>query len=63
MQDHGSQDQARRWRQKAEELRTVADQIANPFARDSLRRMADTYETLAAQAEKRSAGDRETGLG
>jgi hypothetical protein len=56
-------DQVLIWRNKAEELRTVADQIRNPMARASYRRMADTYETLANQTEERAARHRGSGLG
>ena len=42
--------QARRWRQKAEELRTATDQMQYPFSRQSLARMAATYDPLILDA-------------
>jgi hypothetical protein len=56
MSDDSGAVQVRRWRQKAEELRTEADQMKNPFARQSLVRMAQTYERLADDYEKKAAG-------
>jgi hypothetical protein len=49
-------EQARLWRLKAEELRTVADQMKNPMARDSFVRMAETYDNLARRWEKQAGG-------
>jgi len=49
----------RHWRVKAEELRTTADHVENPFAQASFRRMADTYDRLADDFSKRVAADRE----
>lgn len=59
-------DRIRQWRMKAEELRTVADQMADSRAQDTLRRTATTYDKLAADAEARLTGQppaptRETG--
>ena len=51
--------QARRWRQKAEEIRTAADQMPNPFARESFARWAETYDRLAEDCENKST-DRTT---
>jgi hypothetical protein len=39
--------QARRMRQKAEELRTAAEQMENPIARQSFMRTAESYDRLA----------------
>jgi hypothetical protein len=44
-------EQARRWRLKAEECRALADQLLNPRAKASFRRMAETYDQLADQYE------------
>jgi hypothetical protein len=55
-------EQPRLWRLKAEELRTVADQIKNPMTRDSFLRMAEVYDRLARQCEERVAGDAEKKL-
>jgi hypothetical protein len=49
-------EQARLWRLKAEELRTVADQTRNPLTRDSLPRTAECYDQLAHQCEDQAAG-------
>jgi hypothetical protein len=46
-------DRIRQWRMKAEELRTTADHIENPFAQASFRRMAETYERLAEDFSRR----------
>jgi hypothetical protein len=43
----------RQWRQKAEECRTVGDQMSDPRARATLRQMADGYERLADIRERR----------
>ena len=43
-----------RWRHKAEELRTVADHTANPFAQASFRRMAETYDKLAEDFKRQA---------
>jgi hypothetical protein len=50
-------EQARLWRLKAEELRTVADQIKNPMTRASFVRMAETHDNLARRCEEQTAGD------
>ena len=41
----------KRWRIKAEEVRTVADQFGVPSARESMRRVATNYDQLANDAE------------
>src|SRR5215831_16864108 len=46
----------KRWRQKAEELRTIADQFANPSTQQTLRRVAADYEKLADDGEARILG-------
>jgi hypothetical protein len=57
MMDDPCVEQARLWRLKAEELRTVADQMKNPMSRDSFLRMAEVYEKLARRCDERVAGD------
>ena len=42
---------AERWRKRAEELRGVAEGIADPEARRSVLRMANGYELLAEHCE------------
>jgi hypothetical protein len=49
-------EQARRWRLKAEEYRTVADQMKGPMARASMRQLAQTYDRLANGLEERALG-------
>ena len=54
-----------RWRFRAEEARTVADQMIHEEARSIMRRIANDYDHLAkvaeeqlADQEKRAAGDK-----
>jgi hypothetical protein len=46
-------EQIRRWRMKAEELRTAADGFTHGAARQHLRNSAETYEALANSAAAR----------
>lgn len=43
--------QVQRWRFKADELRAVAESLANAVARDALLDMADGYDRLADDME------------
>ncbi len=63
--DEQKRQHIRRWRAKAEELRTAADSMSNETARSSLLQMARNYERMAEQAEKgaRRAGDVSRGAG
>jgi len=46
----------KRWRMRAEELRTIAAGLSEPMARESLQRAATNYDHLADGAEARLAG-------
>jgi hypothetical protein len=46
------EDEIRQWRLRAAELRAIADQFHVPSAQDGLRRVAEVYERLAADAAK-----------
>jgi hypothetical protein len=53
-------DQIRRWRLKAEEIRTAADAFADASARDTMRNSAETYEALANSFEARLKREKDT---
>lgn len=57
--DDDSPERIRRWRTKAEELRTAADGNASDAARQDLRHAARTYETLADSSAARNEGKRQ----
>jgi hypothetical protein len=46
-------DEARRWHAKSEECRTIAESCLNDSARETFLRLARSYATLAARAERR----------
>jgi hypothetical protein len=52
---------SRRWRQKAEELRTVASGTKTPSANQAFERLATNYELLADHAETRAVRARKKG--
>jgi hypothetical protein len=43
------------WRARAQEARTIADQINDEKSKAAMLRIANDYETLAERAEKRLA--------
>jgi len=49
-------EQIKRWRLRAEEIRTTAEQFADPTARRSLNAAAANYERMANHVEARLAG-------
>jgi hypothetical protein len=52
----------RRWRMKAEELRTAGDQMTDPARQRYYRRLAANYEALADHDERGSSSGRKTGV-
>ncbi|MGH7087440.1 MAG: hypothetical protein ACREE4_07585 [Stellaceae bacterium] len=46
-------DEAERWRERAKEVRTMADQFRNATQREQLLRIAESYDTIAGDTEGR----------
>jgi hypothetical protein len=49
-------DDPKHWRDRAEEARTRADQLADSRSKSAMLRIADDYELLANRAEARALG-------
>jgi hypothetical protein len=43
---------SRRWRDRADEMRTLASEISDPESRMIMLRLANDYESLARRAER-----------
>ena len=46
------------WRKRAEETRRLADNLADPTAKQTVMGIAESYEQLAIMAEKRALANR-----
>ena len=46
-------DDAEQWRRLAEEIRSEAEQITNPRAKQMMLNVAETYEAMASRAKKK----------
>jgi hypothetical protein len=44
------------WHQRAEEARTIAEQMGDPQSKEAMLRIAKDYERLAERAERRAKG-------
>ena len=57
-EDRGHEDRAREYREKAEELRAMLEDIKDDFARGTLERVAAGYDELAQIQEKLAEADK-----
>ena len=48
------------WRQRAEEARTIADQMHDPQSKEAMLKIAEDYERLGERAERRAKGSDQT---
>jgi hypothetical protein len=49
------------WRQRADEARSVAEQMNEPQSKEAMLRIAKDYERLAERAEQRAKGSSRPG--
>jgi hypothetical protein len=49
------------WRRRAEEARTIAEQMNDPHSKEAMLRIAKDYERLAERAEQRAKGSGRSG--
>jgi hypothetical protein len=47
---------AKHWRERAEETRTMAERMSDPDAKQAMLRIAEEYEKVAKRAEARTIG-------
>ena len=57
-EDRAREDRAREYREKAEELRAMLEDIEDDFARGTLERVAAGYDELAQIQEKLAEADK-----
>ncbi|HEY7245361.1 MAG TPA: hypothetical protein VH678_15940 [Xanthobacteraceae bacterium] len=55
-------DDARQWRNRAEEMRVIADDMISVANRVVARRLADSYEELATRAEEQAKSKKHTDI-
>ena len=48
------------WQRRADETRNMADNLKHPDAKDAMMKIAESYEQLAQDAEKRASIDEST---
>jgi hypothetical protein len=48
-------DDPKHWRERGEQLRTQAEGVSDPDAKERLLKLVDDYEKLASRAEERTA--------
>jgi hypothetical protein len=50
---------AEHWHARAEEMRTIADNLKDPTSKLTMRKIGDDYDRLALRAQERLARERE----